>query len=448
MKQYIYTVLACFVMTIINSSAQVINNENITVGAGTFIVLNDMDFVNNGSFAPSNGSVKFTGISINSVSGTVTPQFNNMVLDKTGTGSIRLGTTASVDSLVQFNNGNLDLNGNILLLNATGSLSGEHGNSSITGSLGGYVQIASLLNAPSSGNPGNLGAVITSSQNLGNTIIRRGHQSQTNASGAGSSILRYYEIIPANNTALNATLRLHYLDKELNSHNENLLTIWRSPNTQNWTNLGFNSRDNTSNYIEQTAIGSFQRFTLANLGSALPVTWLFFTATLVNGQTQLKWATAQEFNNDHFDVQRSNDGVNFTTFSTVPGKGDNPGRTDYEAIDPAPYTGTTYYRLKQVDKDGQFKFSIIVSVRMDKNTILAIFPNPTDGHIQISFHSEIAKQSTIQLFDMNGRLIKQKVFAIQRGTNAISWNINEVASGTYILQSKDASIPATRIIRK
>jgi hypothetical protein len=448
MKKYIYTVLACFVISIINSSAQVTNNEHITVGAGTFIVLNNMDFVNHGQFAPSNGSVKFTGNSTNTISGTVAPQFNNMILDKTGTGSIRLQTTANVDSLLQFNNGNLDLNSNILLLNAAGYLSGEHDNSSVTGSLGGYVQIVSLLNAPSSGNPGNLGAVITSSQNLGNTIIRRGHQSQTNVSGTGSSLLRYYEIIPANNSALNATLRLHYLDKELNIHNENLLTIWRSPNTQSWTNLGFNSRDNTSNYVEQTAIGSFQRFTLANLGSTLPVNWLFFTATLINGQTHLKWATAQEFNNDHFDVQRSNDGVNFTTFTTVPGKGDNAGRSDYEAIDQTPYSGTTYYRLKQVDKNGQFRFSIIVFVRMDKNMILAIFPNPTDGYIQISFHSEFAKQSTIQLFDFKGRLIKQKTFSIQRGNNAISWNINEVPSGTYIIQSEDASIPATKIIRQ
>ena len=111
--------------------------------------------------------------------------------------------------------GNLDLNNNDLLLgNSNSVITGESPNSYITGTSGGEVIISVALNNPNAENPGNIGATISSFANLGTTTIKRGHLSlDVNGSIA---IDRYYDIIPTNNTALDATVRFSYMDHELN----------------------------------------------------------------------------------------------------------------------------------------------------------------------------------------------------------------------------------------
>ena len=119
------------------------------------------------------------------------------------------------------------------------------------------------LNNPSAINLGNLGAVITSNTNLGNTTIRRGHKVQTGISGSNNSILRYFDIIPTNNTALKASLRFYYFDAELNSLSEAKLYHWQSSNLVNWNFMGADSRDVNANYVERKTYGKFDRVTLA-----------------------------------------------------------------------------------------------------------------------------------------------------------------------------------------
>jgi hypothetical protein len=107
----------------------------------------------------------------------------------------------------------LNLNNKILDLGTTGSLIGESETSRAFTTDTGFIQRSG--NNPNGTNLGNLGAVITSSTNLGNTIIRRGHKVQTGISGSNNSIARYFDIIPVNNLALKATLRFYYFDAEL-----------------------------------------------------------------------------------------------------------------------------------------------------------------------------------------------------------------------------------------
>ena len=155
-------------------------------------------------------------------------------------------------------------------LGATGAVNGESETSRLIGFAGGYIQIINTLNAPSSANPGNLGAIITSPQNLGSTTIRRGEQSQANGGGAGSSILRYYDISPATNSGLNATLRFSYFNAELNGLDENTLVLWRSPDNISWSNQGFTTRNTITNYVEKTGIDAFSRWTLSATSNPLP----------------------------------------------------------------------------------------------------------------------------------------------------------------------------------
>src|SRR5690606_16148686 len=117
-----------------------------------------------------------------------------------------------------------------------------------------------MLNAPASENPGQLGAIISSTQNLGSTVIRRGHVAYT--INSQPSIYRYYEIVPSLNNNLNAVLRFHYLDEELHGHIEDDLTQWRTEDDMNWIEAGKSSGDISANYVELTQIASFAKHSL------------------------------------------------------------------------------------------------------------------------------------------------------------------------------------------
>jgi hypothetical protein len=176
-----------------------------------------------------------------------------------------------VSKKVQFVSGKLDLNNQTLTLGSNAYLQDETESSRIIGPNGGEVQITKTLNAPSAVNAGNLGAVITSSVNLGTVTIKRLHKT-ANESGSGK-VKRFYEITPTTNSSLNATLRLHYFDAELNGVSESALTILkRTSSNASWTQLGASTRNSSSNYVEKTGVGSLFQYALAATAPSLTAT--------------------------------------------------------------------------------------------------------------------------------------------------------------------------------
>src|SRR5688572_6977261 len=176
------------------------------------ITLNNVSLTNHGLFNAGTSTFMFSGTANSSLGGTQPIQFYELQLNKQGTASLVLQRNINVSHRVIFTSGLFHLGISNIDLGTTGILDGENENARITANGSGQVISNANLNAPNSANPGNLGAIVTSSQNLGNVIIRRGHESQQNASGLGSSIRRYYDLIPSNNNNLNATLRIQYLD--------------------------------------------------------------------------------------------------------------------------------------------------------------------------------------------------------------------------------------------
>jgi hypothetical protein len=240
--------------------------SHIKIIGGAYLVLDNMHVVNNGSLqmAPGNGFVQFTGPMNVSLSGSGTTTFDEMLMAKLGPSTLSLQSDIGVVGKVNFSGGLIDLGNSVLNLGSTGIFTSESEFSRAFTTGVGYIQVSGNLNAPSSVNLGNLGAIITSTKNLGITTIRRGHQLQTNVGAAGNnSILRFYDIVPTNNMALKATLRFHYFDAELNSIPEATLHQWKSTNNINWDFVGADSRNTTTNYVERMNISKFERWTLA-----------------------------------------------------------------------------------------------------------------------------------------------------------------------------------------
>ncbi|MEZ5058820.1 MAG: T9SS type A sorting domain-containing protein [Saprospiraceae bacterium] len=246
-------------------SAQFYLGPNTTVtttdGGASLISVVNGDIILDGNFTASNNNFHVVNNSGNdfSISGSGQASFDKLTV-ATGNRNLNLDKDITVQEVV-FESGNFDLNGHELLLN--GTISGEDEMHSFIGSNGGAIVFQTSLNAPTNTNPGNLGATISSNKNLGGVVIRRSHVPAVGDNGEG--IKRQYSITPSNNTDLDATLRFHYLDKELNNLAENDLELWRNGGS-GWTAEGSSGRNSIENWIELSGINSFSDWTAATSG--------------------------------------------------------------------------------------------------------------------------------------------------------------------------------------
>ncbi|MGB4845021.1 MAG: T9SS type A sorting domain-containing protein [Ferruginibacter sp.] len=409
--------------------AQWVNSGNVVV------TLKDVDLVNNGTFTAGNSIVKFTGTADKSIGGNSVTAFYELETEKTNNSKISLLSNINVNNRITFTSGLLDLNQHNITLASAAILYNERESSHIIGPNGGETVITVNMAAPNSTNAGNLGAVITSTANLGAVLIKRGHTIQS-GTGLTSSANRYFDIEPANNINLDATLRFVYFDAELNLQNENIMVMYRSTdNGINWLNQPVNSRDAVLNYVEKTGITAFSRWAVSSNGSGpLPVVDLqFFAKRISSSKVQLDWKTSQEINNQGFYIERKKQNENsFANLgfvnSLAPG-GNSSFPLQYSKTDDNNFSGTTFYRLKQQDINGNFVYSAIRVVKGDisKSITLKAWPIPSAGNLTVT--ADGIDKDILQVFDTKGRLIKQ-----QDILNQSQIYLTNLAPGTYIIR--------------
>lgn len=180
-------------------------------------------------------------------------------------------------------------------------------------------------------------------------------------------------------------------------------------------------------------------FTLGNQTpgvNPLPVELIRFTAQRQADIVRLDWATASEKNNARFEVQRSADGLQFRTLSTVAGQGTTAQRHSYAALDRQPLPGTSYYRLRQVDTNGEASFSPVVAVAAGKE--LALYPNPARTELQVVAP---AAQATYRILSTIGTVVLEGKMA----TGTATLNVASLPAGLYHLEVTTA---AGRVVRK
>jgi type IX secretion system substrate protein len=260
----ILLLIGCVIRSSAQASFQLSPGANIKTLNNAFIILDNVHLANNGSFVQGigDGTIRFTGNADVNISGIGVTSFDKLEIAKATNAKITLQQNVGVSGQVNFITGSLDLNNSVLNLGTTGTLIGETEASRIFSFGDGYVQVSNNLNAPVSANPGNLGAILSSTKNLGNVTIRRGHLSQTNVSGTTPGIRRYYDILPDIDNGLKATLRFQYFDIELNGLDESTLELWKQ-GKKNWSNVGYSSRSAIDNYVEKTGISTLSRWTLS-----------------------------------------------------------------------------------------------------------------------------------------------------------------------------------------
>ncbi|MEO6949422.1 MAG: T9SS type A sorting domain-containing protein [Ginsengibacter sp.] len=169
---------------------------------------------------------------------------------------------------------------------------------------------------------------------------------------------------------------------------------------------------------------------------SLPISLLNFNAQAGNSSVQLTWNTATESNSDHFGVQRSIDGVNFSTIGKVDAAGNSSTTKEYIYNDNQAYTlgeSQLYYRLELVDKDGRKAYSKIVTVTLTLSpNMFTIFPNPVHDFFTIRYSSQ--EKSSLFIFDINGKQVYRGALeANNNGTQKV--DVSNLPAGTYIIKS-------------
>jgi len=166
----------------------------------------------------------------------------------------------------------------------------------------------------------------------------------------------------------------------------------------------------------------------------LPIGLNYFSAFKENDYVKLEWETQTEINNDYFVLQKSMDAVNFINFAIVDGAGNSSTPIKYTYYDKSPYSGFTYYRLKQVDFDGNFSYSNIEDVYFSPIEILNIYPNPADNNITIEVASPDNFLVSVYVTNSIGQNILSENLFLEAGKQYIKLNVKHFSSGVYIFR--------------
>ena len=323
-----------------------------------------------------------------------------------------------------------------------------------------------------------LGAVNSKNQNLGNvtvtitvgdsgpfgTGLAPGVCGYTGAAAGEYVMPRYWDITVANQPSTPVDVIFYYKDSDItslaatiNAQNANYVACWGDVNveadlmmtvahtaggTELFSSLNFANGPNTGAGHRQIGF-QLSEFSGGKLhsnnglyaGNPLPVELVEFTAKTVNNQfVQLNWKTATEINNKGFEVQRSLDGINFEKIGFITGNGNSNLINNYSFQDNNVAKGVYYYKLKQIDFDGEFEYSEIRNASIlgdDKIEVSYFIPNPAENNTILNFVVNKDTEVSIAIYDGIGRKVIDRKEVLSTGKNSISFNTTDLAAGVY-----------------
>lgn len=167
----------------------------------------------------------------------------------------------------------------------------------------------------------------------------------------------------------------------------------------------------------------------------LPVELVSFQANKAGDQRiRTEWITASETNNDYFTIEKTLDGIHFEEVGRVRSAGNSTHLNHYALEDTNPYSGVSYYRLKQTDVDGSETYSNMVSVHnFEMLDQLHIVPNPVEKNGTLNFSASEGGIMAIEIRDVTGSKIVETSVSIQKGENSILLQTQNLQHGVYLV---------------
>ncbi len=185
----------------------------------------------------------------------------------------------------------------------------------------------------------------------------------------------------------------------------------------------------------------------------LPVSLLSFSGIKIKADDLLKWSTAQEVNSDRFELEHSTDAANYTRIGMVAAIGYSLVKSDYSFTNIKVANGIHYYRLKMIDRDGNFKYSPVITLKRGDATTStpasSVSPNPFTDRIVIRLESESKMETQFAIYDMNGKLMVTKNVWLTIGVNQVVMDgLQTLVNDMYVLKIVNNDIKlSTKLIR-
>jgi hypothetical protein len=190
-----------------------------------------------------------------------------------------------------------------------------------------------------------------------------------------------------------------------------------------------------------SGITNQRRFTLATINvyqTPLPVELVAFNAEAYGLKSVLiEWQTKSELSCDYFMIQHSSDGQHWNDKFQVSGAGNSSALINYQQIDETPFLHANYYRLKQVDFDGNFEYSEIRYVNFSAQQ-MQVFPNPSDGQITITGISTGVE--FIRVRNAFGQLVESIVPVVNSDNTRLELDISTLPAGVYFVETSFGSL--------
>jgi hypothetical protein len=211
-----------------------------------------------------------------------------------------------------------------------------------------------------------------------------------------------------------------------------------------WSDVGsVTASGTTSGTIQMnSATSTFGLFTFASETgiNPLPITLTSFSAQVEGTEVVTHWVTSMEINNDFFTVEKSVDAETFTPVAVVKGKGNSYTENYYSTVDEYPYSGRSYYRLKQTDFDGKVSYSALEAVNYDgpSHAGIRVYPNPSTGSpVTLELVGEKLTGSVpVEIFNEKGQKVLEFQLDVKEGQTSVQLPLNgRLPNGIYILRA-------------
>jgi hypothetical protein len=444
----------------LNNNLTVQNNLTVTgghiaPGANTINLAGNWTDYGTGGYAEATSIVNFNGTAFQTITSPGGEDFTNLTLNNSGAG-IQLNNNVTIAGNFIMTQGNLNLNGNSLTLGLSvannGVLVHTAGTIIGTGSFKRFIKPAVIANGSVLGlfpmgtaadyRPFFVSAPVTAPTSGGSIAVAY-VDATTNTSvptyldGTTTIQVRkdlHWTVTPANGLAGGN----YNLDAQgtgfglIGTMSDLRLTLINSGIGTAALNGGtiLNPQINRTGLSAGNLSNSFYVGSINSVSSPLPITLISFTAELKNDEVRLNWSTSAEINNDFFTIQKSKDEAGWEDVLHIPGNGTSNITQFYSADDNQPYSGISYYRLRQTDIDGKESYSPIVSVKNSKEISgISVYPNPVSNQLYILFPSFGNYQIAIE--GIGGQNIRSSL-TVSGGNFTI--DVSQFRPGIYFIQ--------------
>lgn len=212
------------------------------------------------------------------------------------------------------------------------------------------------------------------------------------------------------------------------------LVGWNGSSWVNLTATGNASGNTEGATLSGTMISGITAVGIGSVSTVLPVTFTSFTVQQDHCQGAITWATAYEHNNAYFTVERSSDGRGFQEIARVMSQGNSSETRQYAYTDVQPLTGWNYYRLVQVDKDGQHSVTNVKGLNFScNNSAVKVYPNPFQEGFTIGINGYNDEVLHVIITDVQGKITGQANGLLKKVNGELESIGRQLSPGIYFM---------------